>query len=201
MLNIIWLGMIILSVIFGAINGRIPEVVAAVTDSAKIAFQLALGLAGIMAFWLGLMKIAEDAGLIRLLARGLRPVLKRLFPDVPEDHPAMGAMVLNLSANMLGLANAATPFGLRAMNHLEDLNEQPGTATNAMCTFLALNTSSVQLIPTTAIAYLAAAGAANPTDVIATSLLATMCSTIAAIIAVKSFEKLPGYRLNQEVKL
>lgn len=179
----------VLAVIVGVINGRIPEVVQAITGSAKLAFEMALGLAGVMALWLGIMRIAEEAGFVSALAKFIRPVMRRLFRDVPEDHPAMGAMLMNIAANMLGIGNAATPFGLKAMRELETLNPTPGVATNAMCTFLAINTSSVQLIPTTAIAYLAAAGAAHPTDIIITSLIATICSTVAAIVAVKTFEK------------
>ena len=189
MLNIIWLGLIVLSVVFGAINGKLPEVVNAVPEYAKYAFEFALGLTGFMAFWLGLMKIAEEAGLIQLIARLLAPVMKWLFPEVPADHPAMGSMIMNIAANMLGLVNAATPFGLRAMKDLETLNEDPGTATNAMCMFLAINTSSVQLIPTTAIVYLVSAGANTPTDIIFTTLFATTCSTIAAITATKFLSK------------
>lgn len=196
MLNIIWLGLIILSVLFGVINGRIPEVVASVTDSAKAAFELSLGLTGIMTFWLGLMKIAEEGGLIQFLARLLRPLMTRLFPDVPEEHPAMGAMILNITANMLGLGNAATPFGLRAMNALETLNKTPGTATNAMCVFLAMNTASIQIIPTTAIAFLAAAGASQPTDIIMTTLFATGCAVSVAVLSAKLFEKLPFFRIH-----
>lgn len=194
MLNLIWLGLMIASVVFGAINGRIPEVVAAVTQSAKIAFELGLGLAGIMIFWLGLMKVAEDSGLVMLFARLIRPVMRRLFPEVPDDHPAAGAMVMNIAANMLGIGNAATPFGLKAMAELDKLNPIKGTASNAMCLFLAINTSSVQLIPATAIAYLVAAGADKPSDVIITSLIATTCSTIAAIIIAKSLENRRRFR-------
>ncbi len=200
MLNIIWLGLIILSVVFGVITGKIPAVVASVIVSAKFAFEVALGLTGIMSLWLGMMRIAEEAGFVRALAKAIRPIMRRLFPEVPVEHPAMGAIVMNISANMLGLGNAATPFGLKAMAELETLNARPGVATNAMCTFLAINTSSVQLIPTSAIAFLAAAGAAHPTDIIITSLIATTFSTLAGIIAVKFFEKLPRYRLpNPEV--
>lgn len=195
MLNFIWLALIIASVICGIVNGRIPQVVASVTETAKIAFELALGLTGIMTFWLGLMRIAEEGGLVAVLARLLRPLLRRLFPEVPADHPAMGSMVLNIASNMLGLTNAATPFGLRAMNELEKLNPHPGTATNAMCIFLAINTASIQLIPTTAIAYLAASGASHPTDIIITSLLATSCATFTAILVAKILEKLPAFRL------
>lgn len=195
MLNIIWLLLMGLAVVFGMINGRLDAVVAAVTDSAKMAFDLALGLTGIMIFWLGLMKIAEDCGLMSVISRLLRPLMTRLFPDVPAEHPAMGAMLMNMSANMLGLSNAATPLGLKAMKELETLNKIPGTATNAMCTFLAINTSSIQLIPVSTMAYLAASGATHPTDIVTSALLATSCSTIAAIIAVKCLAKLPCFRL------
>jgi spore maturation protein A len=189
MLNIIWLLMVMTAIIVGIINGKTAEVVTAVTDNAKLAFEIALGLTGIMAFWLGLMKMAEKAGMIHGLGHLLRPLMRYLFPEVPADHPAMGSMLLNISANMLGLVHAATPFGLRAMEDLETLNDKPGTATHAMCMFLAINTSSVQLIPMTAIAYLAAAGATHPTQVVVTSLIATSCSTLAAIIAVKFFQR------------
>jgi spore maturation protein A len=189
MLNILWIGMMVVAVIFGIINGRIPEVVSSITGSAKFAFEMVLGLAGVMTLWLGVLRIADEAGLVRAISKGIRPIMRRLFRDVPVDHPAMGAMSMNIAANMLGLGNGATPFGLKAMQELEKLNATPGVATNAMCTFLAINTSSVQLIPTTAIAYLAAAGAAHPTDIIVTSLIATTCSTLAAIAAVKWLEK------------
>ncbi|RMH70645.1 MAG: nucleoside recognition protein [Gemmatimonadetes bacterium] len=195
MLNVIWLLLIVLAVIMGAINGTTTEVVTAVTDYAKIAFELALGLTGVMALWLGLMKVAEESGLVNLLSRLIRPIMSRLFPDVPVDHPAMGSMTLNIAANMLGLNNAATPLGLRAMDDLEKLNPTPGTATNAMCTFLAINTSSVQLIPATAIAYLAAGGSTHPTEIITTTLIATSFSTLAGIVSVKFLEKLPLFQV------
>lgn len=195
MLNIIWLLLMGLAIVFGMINGRLDAVVAAVTDSAKMAFDLALGLTGIMIFWLGLMKIAEDCGLMSVISRLLRPLMTRLFPEVPAEHPAMGAMLMNMSANMVGLSNAATPLGLKAMKELETLNKIPGTATNAMCTFLAINTSSIQLIPVSTMAYLAASGATHPTDIVTSALLATSCSTIAAIIAVKCLAKLSCFRL------
>jgi spore maturation protein SpmA len=148
-----------------------------------------------MATWLGAMRLAEKAGLIQVLARALKPVLRRLFPDVPAEHPAMGSMVMNIAANMLGLSNAATPLGLRAMKDLESLNQAPGTATNAMCTFLAINTSSVQLVSITAVAVLAAARSVNPTAIIGTAFLATLCAAAAAITSVKLFERLPVFRL------
>ncbi len=195
MLNAIWLGMIFLSIIVGVIQGRIDQVVIAVTDSAKLGFELALGLAGIMALWLGIMNVASESGIIKALGRALYPIMGRLFPDVPKEHPAMGAMVMNIAANMLGLGNAATPFGLQAMKELQKLNSQLQTASNSMCTFLAINTSSVQLIPATAIAYLAANGSTNPSEVIFSSLIATSISTIVGLVAVKQLAKLPRYRV------
>ncbi|MCL9685281.1 nucleoside recognition domain-containing protein [Legionella maioricensis] len=197
MLNIIWLGMILISIIVGIIEGRIDEVVRAVTDSAKLGFEVAIGLTGIMALWLGIMSIATESGLVAKLGNALKPLLKRLFPDIPVEHPAMGAMVMNIAANMLGLANAATPFGLQAMKELQSLNNHVTIATNSMCTFLAINTSSVQLIPATAIAFLAANGSTNPSSVIFSSLIATTVSTIVAIVAVKQLAKLPRFRMDR----
>ncbi|WP_028389254.1 nucleoside recognition domain-containing protein [Legionella fairfieldensis] len=198
MLNAIWLGMIFLSVIVGIIQGRLDQVVQAVTDSARLGFELVLGLAGMMILWLGIMGIASESGLVNQLARLLRPVMRRLFPEVPVEHPAMGAMILNIAANMLGLANAATPFGLQAMKELQRLNTSAQEATNAMCTFLAINTSSIQLIPATAIALLAANGGLHPSSVIFSTLVATSISTLVAIIAVKKLAKLPAYRIGEE---
>lgn len=195
MLNIIWLSLLCLSVVVGAMQGRLTAVVQAVTESAKSGFEVALGLTAMMALWLGIMRIATDSGLIKIISRALQPIMTRLFPEVPVDHPAMGAMILNISANMLGMANAATPFGLQAMKELQTLNKHKQAATNAMCTFLAINTSSVQLIPATAIAYLAANGADHPTSIIMTSLVATSISSIVAIVAVKSLAKLPMYKI------
>lgn len=201
MLNIIWLSMVLISVIVGVIEGRIDEVARAVTDSAKLGFEIALGLAGIMSLWLGIMSIATESGLVSLLGKLLRPILKWLFPDIPPEHPAMGAMTLNIAANVLGLANAATPFGLQAMKELQTLNEHAKIATNSMCTFLAINTSSVQLIPATAIAYLAANGSTNPSAVIVSSLIATSVSTLVAIFSVKQLAKLPVFRIKRSNSL
>ena len=201
MLNIIWLSMLFLSVIVGFWQGRLDQVVTAVTDSAKFGFELALGLTAIMSLWLGIMRIASESGLIQVFARALQPIMRRLFPDVPVDDPAMGAMIMNIAANMLGMGNAATPFGLQAMKELQRLNQEVSTASNAMCTFLAINTSSIQLIPTTAIAYLAANGAVQPNSIIASTLLATVISTIVALLAVKQLAKLPMYRLKKSDNL
>ena len=196
MLNAIWLGLVVLAVLLGAASGQLGEVTTAAFDACKTAVMtLALPLAGIMALLLGVMRLAEKSGLVNLLAGALRPIMRWLFPDVPPNHPAMGSMVMNMAANMLGLANAATPLGLRAMQHLEKLNPRPGVATNAMCTFLAVNTSSIQLIPATTVGILSAAGASNPTSIIGTAFLATLCSTAAGITAVKALEKLPYFAL------
>lgn len=197
MLNIIWMSMIILSVVVGIIEGRIDKVVLAVTDSAKLGFEIALGLTGIMTLWLGIMSIATESGLVAKWAHFLKPILKFLFPDVPSDHPAMGAMVMNIAANMLGIGNAATPFGLQAMKELQALNKHATIATNSMCTFLAINTSSVQLIPTTAIAFLALNGSTNPSSIIFSSLIATSVSTIVALVAVRQLAKLPRFRIDR----
>ncbi|MDP2646559.1 MAG: nucleoside recognition domain-containing protein [Desulfobacterales bacterium] len=161
----------------------------AMIESAGGAVELAIGLVGVMTLFLGLMKVAEAGGMLQILARLIRPLMVRLFPDVPPDHPAMGAMILNLSANALGLGNAATPFGIRAMQELENLNPQPGTATNAMALFLAINTSSVTLLPTGVIALRAAAGSADPAAILPTTLLATIGSTTAAILAAKLYSR------------
>ncbi len=195
MLNYIWLALVLLAVAIGGWTDKFKEVTDGAFDGAKTAVTIALGLIGIMALWLGVMRLAERCGLVQRMAVGLRPIMRRLFPDVPAEHPAMGSMLMNIAANMLGLGNAATPLGLRAMRDLETLNRRPGVATNAMCTFLAINTSSVQLIPTTAIALLAAAGSRNPTIIVGTALMATSCSTIVGIASVKLFEKLRVFRL------
>ena len=189
MLDKVWLSLVLASISFGIFNDKSAEMVVAVTDAAKIAFQLALGLTGIISFWLGLMKIAERSGLIKFIAWALAPVMSRLFPEIPRSDPAIGEMISNIAANMLGLTNAATPFGLRAMQSLQRLNQNKTTASNAMCLFLAINTSSVQLLPTTAIAFLAANGASNPTDIILPALLATSMSTLFAIGIAKKLQK------------
>ncbi len=158
-------------------------------DTATSAVTLAIGLIGVMALFLGLMKVAEEGGLLTIIAKTIRPLMVRLFPDVPADHPAMGAMILNMSANALGLGNAATPFGIRAMQELDKLNGEKGTATNAMALFLAINTSSVTLLPTGIIALRASAGSADPAGILPTTLFATVCSTTIAIISCKLYQR------------
>jgi spore maturation protein SpmA len=193
-LNYIWLALVLLAVAIGGWNDRFKDVTGGALDGAKTAVTIAIGLWGVMALWLGVMRLAERAGLVQRIAYGLRPLMKRLFPDVPADHPAMGSMLMNMAANMLGLGNAATPLGLRAMRDLESLNPRPGVASNAMCTFLAINTSSVQLIPATAIAILAAAGSARPTVIVGTAFFATLCAASVAVISAKFFERLSFFQ-------
>lgn len=196
MLNYIWLAFLLIAILVGGFTGKLPELTKAAFETAESAvMKIALPLVGIWAIWLGIMRLAEQSGLVNLLARALKPIMRRLFPDVPEEHPAMGAMVLNMAANMLGLGNAATPLGLRAMAHLERLNPHPGVASNAMCTFLTINTASIQLIPTTAIGILAVAGSTNPTAIVPSAFLATLCSATAGVFAAKLLERLPVFRI------
>ena len=196
MLNYIWLGLILLAVIIGGCTDNLKAVADQSFEMAKFAvLNTAFPLIGIMTLWLGVMRLAECSGMVTLLARALRPLLRRLFPDVPAEHPAMGSMLMNVAANMLGLGNAATPLGLRAMKDLESLNPRPGTATNAMCTFLAINTSSVQLIPVTAIAILVANRSANPTAIVGTALVATVCAAVSGVTMAKLLSRLPVFRL------
>ena len=195
MLNYIWFGLIFISVVVGTITGRIDQVTDAAITMSKTSVEIAIGLIGIMALWLGTMKIAEDSGLIQIIAKALRPSTIRLFPDVPSDHPAIGSIVLNMAANMLGLGNAATPMGLKAMKELQELNKHKDTATDAMCTFLAINTSSVQIIlPATVVGLIGAA--AN--QIFITTIIATGMSTIAAIISVKVLSKMKRFRIETD---
>ena len=196
MLNYIWLGLVLAAVLIGGWNGSLEAVAKEALDRASYAvMNLALPLAGVMTLWLGIMRLAERSGLVQLLSRVLRPLLRLLFPEVPAEHPAMGAMVMNMAANILGLGNAATPLGLRAMKLLDSLNPRPGTATNAMCTFLAINTASIQLIPITAIGVLAASGAKSPTAIVGTAILSSFTAACCAMVAVKIFARLPVFRL------
>ena len=170
---------------------KMKKITNSAIDYAKISVNIALGLIGIMALWLGIMKIAETAGLIGIIANWMKPLTKKLFPDVPSDHPAVGSMIMNISANMLGLGNAATPFGLKAMEDLDKLNPNKGTATNSMVTFLAINTAGMTLIPATAIAVRAASGSSDPAIIIGTSLFGAFCATVTGVLAAKILEKFP----------
>lgn len=172
-----------------AVASPMEQLSAGMIGSATGAVELAIGLVGIMALFLGLMKVAEEGGLLTIIAKLIRPLMVRLFPQVPANHPAMGAMILNMSATALGLGNAATPFGIRAMQALDALNARPGTATNAMALFLAINTSGVTLLPAKVIAIRAASGSMDPAGILPTTLFATIVSTIAAIVAALLFQR------------
>jgi spore maturation protein SpmA len=195
MLNAIWLAMLLVAVLVAAFTGKLPEVTAGAFEGAeKAVMKVALPLLGVWAIWLGIMRLAERSGLVQLLAAALRPLMRWLFPEVPAGHPAVGAMVMNMAANMLGLGNAATPLGLRAMRLLESLNPRPGTATNAMCTFLAINTASIQILPLTAIGILVTQGAKGATAIVITAFLATVCAATSGVLAAKFLERLPFFR-------
>ncbi|MGU8835944.1 nucleoside recognition domain-containing protein (plasmid) [Clostridium perfringens] len=200
MLNIIWVVLLVSGVIIGALTGNIDAVTEAAINNANTGVELALGLIGVMALWLGLMKIAEKAGIVNLIGRALKPILNFLFPEIPEDHPARGSIVMNMAANILGLGNAATPLGIKAMKELQELNEDKESASNSMCMFLAINTSSVTLVASSVIAYRASAGSANPTEIIGPTIIATVASTAAAIIAVKIFERISKKRKDANIK-
>jgi spore maturation protein SpmA/spore maturation protein SpmB len=195
MLNFVWLGLIVLAVLLGGVTGTLQQVGDQAIVAANTALTLAAALFAIMVLWLGLMRLADRAGLVHRLGLALRPIMVWLFPEVPPDHPAMGAIIMNMAANILGLNNAATPLGLRAMNELESLNRRPGIATNAMCMLLAINTSSITLIPVTIIGILVAAHGRNPTAIIGTSIAATLIAHACAITAAKLFENARFYRL------
>ncbi|MBU0692798.1 nucleoside recognition protein [bacterium] len=198
MINYIWMGLILIGVIVAAFTGRMEQLTEAAFDSAKLAVELAIGLIGIMALWLGLMRLAEASGLVKFIARLVRPLMVRLFPEVPADHPAMGSMIANIAANILGLGNSATALGLKAMQDLETLNKKAGTATNSMVTFLAINTTSVTLIPATVIGLRASAGSTEPTSIIGTTIIATICSTVVGVTAAKLLQKRKAYRIQEE---
>ncbi len=200
MMNYIWLTMVILAVVLGGINGKIENVTRSAIESAGSAVMIAIGLIGIMALWLGIVKIAEDSGLMHLLAKAIAPILKWLFPDVPAGHPAMGSMTMNIAANMLGLSNAATPMGLKAMEDLESLNKHPGVATNAMCTFLTINTAGLQIIPATIIGVMESSGSKEPTAIIGTTIAATCAALIVGVTTVKILERLPIFSAERSQK-
>jgi spore maturation protein SpmA len=193
-LNAFFVALVLVSVLVAAFTGRMPAVSSASLDSAKKAVDLALGLVGAMALFMGLMKVVQDAGLLRLLTRATAPVMRRLFPEVPPEHPAMSAMVLSIASNFLGLANAATPFGIRAMQELERLNPVKGTATDPMVLFLAITTSGLAILPTGVVALRAAAGSKDPAGIFFTTWVASGCATVAAILGARLLARLPRYR-------
>ncbi|WP_419879032.1 nucleoside recognition domain-containing protein [Brevibacillus centrosporus] len=182
MLNIIWLALIVISIVVAAINGRMELINQAAFDGAKTGVTVCFGLLSILAFWMGLMRIAEKSGLLELLARALSPLIQLLFPDVPKGHPAIGYILSNMSANLLGLGNAATPMGLKAMEELQKLNGEKQVASPAMCTLLAINTASITIIPTTMIAIRMQYGSVNPVEIVGTTLLSSFAATIVALL-------------------
>jgi spore maturation protein SpmA len=195
-LNAFFVGLVLLSVLVAAFTGHMEAVSSSALDAAKTSVELALGLVGVMSLFMGLMKVAQDGGLLRLIASAAAPVMRRLFPDVPADHPAMSAMILNIASNILGLGNAATPFGIRAMQELERLNPVKGVATNAMVLFLAINTAGLAIIPTGVLALRSAAGSKDPAGIVFTTWFASACATIVAILAATLLAKLPRFRVS-----
>lgn len=182
MINYIWFFMILAGVITAASKGQIHLVTEGVLVGSEQAVLVAAGLIGIISFWSGVMKIAQEAGLMEAIARALGPIARKLFPGVPPSHPAMGALLVAMSANILGLGNACTPLGLKAMNHLQELNRDQETASDAMCTFMAITSSSLTVIPTTIIALRLTHGSTAPTEIIGPIIFATACSTLTAIV-------------------
>jgi spore maturation protein A len=188
-MNLVFVLLFLAAAVAGALRGDVKAVGQGAFDGAAQAVTLAIGLIGVMSLWLGLLKIAERAGLVEKLARAARPVFRPLFPDVPDGHPALSAMLLNIAANMLGLGNAATPFGIKAMEELEKLNPNPGTATNAQALFLAINTASIQLVPTTVIALRVSAHSSDPTEILLPTLASTLCALTVAIVSAKLLQR------------
>jgi spore maturation protein A len=187
MVNIIWMMLTIIGIVFAIINGKIGDVNKAIFQGAGEAVTISIGLISVLVFWLGMMNIAQSAGLLDKLAKLFRPIITRLFPDVPKDHPALGYILSNMMANMFGLGNAATPLGIKAMEKLKKLNGDRDEASRSMITLLALNTTSLTLIPTTVIAIRITYNSSNPTEIVGTTLLATVVATIGAIIIDRFF--------------
>lgn len=183
MINVIWLALIVIGFGFAAAQGNIEVVTSAAFDGAKTGVTVCFGLISVLVFWLGMMKLAEDSGLLQKIAKLMGPIVRFLFPDVPKNHPAMGYILSNMSANLLGLGNAATPMGIKAMQELQTLNPDKTAASPAMCTLLAMNTASITLIPTTLIAIRMNYNSANPTEIVGTTLAATIVATFAAVAA------------------
>lgn len=187
MLNYIWSGMLLIGLLVGFLNGRLEQITKAILDSSRNAIDVSIALLGILCLWTGIMEIASRAGLVKAIANVIRPVTNILFPSVPKDHPALAAMVMNIVANCLGLGNAATPLGLKAMDELQKLNKDKDIATDDMCMFLVVNTASLQLIPATLIALRLAAGSKNPTEIIGAIWITSSCCFISGVISAKLF--------------
>ncbi|BBN98972.1 nucleoside recognition domain-containing protein [Sporolactobacillus terrae] len=187
MINLIWVALFLIGMGYAAVNGTMDDVNKVLFSSASDAVQICFGLVSILIFWLGLMKIAEKSGLLDKLSNLFKPVMKRIFPEVPPDHPAMGYILSNTIANMFGLGNAATPMGIKAMEELKKLSGGKATPSRSMITLLALNTSGLTLVPTTVIAIRMQSGAHSPTDIVGPTLLATLCTTAAALLIDRYF--------------
>jgi spore maturation protein A len=197
MLNFIWLLLLASGIVIAGINGNIEVVTEAALSAAQGAVKVCFDLIGVMALWLGIMKIAEEGGLITVLAKLVRPIMVRLFPSIPAEHPAMGAIILNISANVLGLGNAATPMGMKAMQELQLLNQGSEEASEAMCTFLALNTSCITLIPATIIGVRLSYGSSNPTEIVGPCIFATAAAMIIAMTLDWWFRKKSRWGVNK----
>jgi len=198
-MNYIFYGLIVTSIIIGAINGKLPDVVGSILTGAEKSVQIAFSLIGIMAFWLGIMKIAEKSGLVEFIAKLIKPVTRRLFDEIPPEDPAIGNIAMNFSANALGLTNAATPIGIKAMQELQEHNIDKKTASNAMCMLLAINTAGFQLIPATVIAVLVGIGYKNPTEIIAPTLMVTSFTFVCAVLLAKLFKKFSACQQREAV--
>lgn len=188
-MNYIFYCLIVISIIAGAVNGKLDDVVNSILTGAELSVKVAFSLIGIMAFWLGMMNIAEKCGLVELISKIIKPVTKRLFNDIPENSPAIGDIAMSFSANAFGLTNAATPIGIKAMEEMQKHNIDKHSASDSMCIFLAMNTAGFQLIPATVIAVLAGIGYKNPTSIIAPTLVVTSITFLSAIIIAKIFQK------------
>lgn len=195
-LNYIWIGLFAIGIIIGVVKlflgdfNAMPEMMDSIFSMSNLAFDMTIGLTGTLTFWMGVMKVGEDSGLINRLAKKLSPVLVKLFPEIPKDHPALSSLFMNISANMLGLDNAATPIGLKAMQEMQSINKQKDTASNSMIMFLTLNTSGLTIIPVSIMAYRSKFGAADPTDIFIPLLLTTMCSTLVGLLVVCAIQKI-----------
>lgn len=188
-MNYIFYFLIVISIIAGAINGKLPDVVNSILTGAELSVKVAFSLIGIMAFWLGMMKIAEKCGLIEIIAKLIKPITKKIFNEIPPDSPAIGDIAMSISANAFGLSNAATPIGIKAMEELQKHNIDKNSASNAMCMLLAMSTAGFQLVPATVIAILIGIGYKNPTEIIAPTLLVTSIAFVSAIILAKTFQR------------
>ncbi len=196
-MNAVFIAIVVIAFVVAALTSSMETVSQSALDGAANSVTLAISLIGYMALFLGLMKVAEDGGLLRILARAIRPIMVRLFPDVPPEHPAMGAMIMNIAANMLGLTNAATPLGIKAMMELNKINKRPGVASNAMVLFLAINTSGLALLPTGVVGLRAAFGSTDPWGIMASTLAATGCATVVGILAAKGLQRLPIFAMKE----